>query len=621
MNIFGRDYTLVTLDFEAYFGTGCSLSLQAMNTYTYLNHPDYSTHGVGVKVDDGATQWIAPDVLEDELRGLFDNADKPVALLCHNTNFDGFILHHFWGLYPALYLDTLAMSRGMFPNRKHGLKDLAERLWPGDPSMRKGEELVNFRNVTTEQLYGDPELLDSMAGYCIQDVDLTHAAFLRMAPFYPEDELEIIHLTTQMACQPLLELDREQLLEARDGWIADRQAIIDGAGVAESTLNSNPKFQALLEKNGVAIIEKADLQTGKMKPALGKADLGFQQMRDANPGLKHLFDGRVAAKSAGEIRRADRFLTTAEICGGRMPMPLNYCGAATFRFSGAEAINAQNLNRGSALRTSLCSPKGYKIAVADSSNIEARMLAWLAGQEELLEVFRDGGDVYSHFATELYGRPISKAENPHERFIGKICTLGLGFQQGWRRFKDGMAAGMLGGPPVIYSDQEARNVVQTYRTINYMIPLYWQQAQQAIVDMYMGHDGEWGPMNITRNAILMPNGLALQYPGLRPTDEGGFEYHNGRFWTKIYGGKQTENVVQSLARIVLTEQMLAINRHITPHGGRVVLNVHDEVVAVVPDDTAEDDFEQMLAIMRTPPDWCPDLPLDAEGGISRSYDK
>lgn len=621
MEILGKDYTLITLDAETYFGTGCSLSLQAMNTYTYLAHPEFTIHGIGVKVDDGPTRWVAPDVLEDTLRELFDNAEKPIALLAHNTSFDGFILHHFWGLHPDLYLDTLSMSRGMFPNRKHGLKDLAERLWPNDPSMRKGEELVNFRNVTTEQLYDDIEQLESMVGYCEQDVELTYAAFLRMLPFYPEDELEIIHLTMQMACQPLLELDRDHLLEAREGWVADRQAIIDGAGVAESTLNSNPKFQKLLEKHGVAIIEKADLQTGKMKPALGKADLGFQQMWQAHPELDHLFNGRIATKSAGEIRRADRFLAVADVCDGKMPMPLNYYGAATGRYSGAEKINCQNLQRGSALRTSLCAPPGYMVAVADSSNIEARMLAWLAGQEELLHVFRTGGDVYSHFATELYNRPINKADDPHERFIGKVCVLGLGYGQGAPRFRDNMAAGMLGGPPVIYSEPESRNVVQTYRTVNYMIPRYWQEAQQAIVDMYMGNEREWGPLRITRNAIVMPNGMALQYPGLREDDQGGFEYHNGRFWTRIYGPKLVENITQALSRIVLFQQMLDINRYIEPLGGRAVLNVHDEVIAVVPEYIAEDCFEQMLTIMRTSPDWCPDLPLDAEGGTAREYSK
>jgi len=791
MEILGKDYTLITLDYETYYGTGCSLSLQSMNTFTYLEHPEFTIHGVGIKIDEEPTYWVAPDVLGEHLQALFAEAEKPVALLCHNTPFDAYILHHFWDIHPDLYLDTLAMSRGMFPNRKHSLKDLAERLWPSDPTMRKGEELIAFRNVTTDELYADEEKLTAMVGYCEQDVNLTYAAFMRMIPFYPEDELEIIHLTTQMMCEPLLVLDKELLTGAREQWIADRQATIDAAGVAESTLASNPKFKALLEQNDVAIISKADLRTGAMKPALGKADLGFQQMKAANPNLHHLFDGREATKSVGEIKRAGRFLAMAEVAGGYMPMPLSYYGAATGRYSGSESANVQNLNRGSALRRALCAPQGFMVAVADSSNIEARMLAWLAGQQELLDVFGAGDDVYSFFASILYGFEVNKVDHPHERFVGKVSVLGLGYGQGWRRFKDGMAAGMLGGDPVLFTDAEAQNVVSTYRATNYMITQYWKEAEQAIIDMMMGNDRDWGVLKITRNAIIMPNGMALQYPGLRQDDEGGFEYHNGRFWTRLYGPKlclaagtqvltqrgweaiesilpgtkvwdgiewvacdgavsngqkntialagvemtpdhevltnegwkmasqssgldraeaglpngagirweqwaevpvvgesgrennrracssvgdsgvdntisarswlalrQTaaptknvqqvfdlinsgprqrfvvrdgdenpmivhncENITQALSRIVLFDQMLEINRYVVQDGGRVVLNVHDEVIAVVPEETAEKDFEQMLHIMRQPPAWCHDLPLDAEGGYSRQYDK
>lgn len=854
-----------------------------------------------------------------------------------NCPFDAYILHHFWDLHPDLYLDTLAMSRGMFPGRKHGLKELAERLWPDDPTMRKGEELENFRNVTTEQLYADPNLIKAMMKYGVQDVDLTHAAFLKMLPYYPEDELELIHLTTQMTCEPMFVLDKPLISAARDQWIAERQAIIDAAPVAESTLASNAKFEKALESRGVAIIHKADLKTGKMKPALGKADLGFQQMKAAHPDLETLFDGRAAAKSVGQIRRAERFLETAEICGGLMPMPLKYYSALTGRYGGGELLNVQNMNRGSALRKSLCAPPGYKVVVVDSSNIEARMLAWLAGQEELLEVFRSGGDVYSHFATLLYDFEVNKNDHPHERFIGKVCiaegslvltprglvpiekirtadkvwdgvewvdhdgviyqghkevieydgllatpdhevyttgspdpiqlgsaalrmdrlveagvgrqavrvsddylpahrpseglpqsfspmhglwhgernqlrqpntrqnqwvpkllptaidfisrtreaircvnsamqfanesglqtlrrsrnmlqlylsgrvhpvcggelaaprlsgfgdrpdqqrralrawepatsnplgaksqqsehaphrvagsndtptrvsiplqlqphvpvyearddgradhrtgvavgagetqglesaprkahvydianagpnrrftvsgklvancVLGLGYGQGHARFRENMAAGMLGGPPVLYSEPEARDVVGTYRTVNYKIVAYWKEAQQAITDMYMGHEYDWGPLRVARNALIMPNGMALQYPGLRPDDEGGFEYHNGTYWTRLYGPKLVENIVQALSRIVLFDQMLESNRHVTQHDGRVVLNVHDEIIAIVPDEYAEADFAHMIEIMRKAPTWCHDLPLDGEGGFDNSYSK
>lgn len=294
------------------------------------------------------------------------------------------------------------------------------------------------------------------------------------------------------------------------------------------------------------------------------------------------------------------------------------------------------------------------IYVADSSNIEARMLAWLAGQDNLLEIFRSGGDVYSNFASILFGRPIDKDKDPLERFIGKVCVLGLGYGMGWVKFRDTLAAGALGGEPVYFTEVEAQNAVNTYRSANAAIRAYWQQADAAIADMYLGNSRQWGPLTIHRNCLIMPNGMALQYTGLRPAvkeDErgneytDGWEYWNGKFWTKIYGGKLVENITQALSRIVLFDQMMGINKNVlVPAGGRVVLNVHDEIIGVAPSfgaiylgkernekgklvdvwkgaDGAFELFERITDEMRTPPAWCLDLPLDSEGGFSFEYSK
>lgn len=287
------------------------------------------------------------------------------------------------------------------------------------------------------------------------------------------------------------------------------------------------------------------------------------------------------------------------------------------------------------------------VYVADSSNIEARMLAWLAGQENLLEIFRTGGDVYSNFASILFGRPIDKNKDPLERFIGKVCVLGLGYGMGWCKFRDTLAAGALGGDPVYFTEIEAQNAVNTYRAANAAIRLYWQQADNAIVDMYLGNVRQWGPLTIHKNCLVMPNGMALQYPGLRPVDpsedgsqSGGWEYWNGKFWKKLYGGLLTENITQALSRIVLFQQMLNIDRNVLrPAGGRVVLNVHDEIIGVGPSygaiylgkegkkelwhnaEKAEALFQQIVDTMRTPEPWCLDLPLDSEGGFSFEYSK
>lgn len=633
MKILDKDHMLVTLDFETFYDKGYSLS--AMNTFTYVADERFSIHGVGIKIDDQPTRWFNDTVAALAHVDECNTDSLPIALLCHNTYFDGWILHHHFDWHADLYLDTMCMSRGLFPASSASLEKLCERLWPNDPKMRKGKELVQFKGVTTEQLHSTPAALKTMTRYCHQDVDLTHAAFLRMEPHYPDPELRLIDLTLRMMCEPLVRIDVPRVHACLSGAIEHRNQLIRESGYAESTLSSNTKFEALIRNLGLPVplkdsptAKEADGTTPKKIAALGKADLGFQELRRAFTQFEHIWQGRIAAKSVGEITRAERFIATADQCDGYMPVPLIYYSAHTGRYGGGEKLNLQNLGRTSELRRSLCAPPGQMVYVADSSNIEARMLAWEAGQEDLLEIFRTGGDVYAYTAQDIYNRPIDKKKDPHERFVGKVTALGLGYGMGWRKFKDTLAAGALGGPPVFMEDHEVQHIVNTFRTKRWAIKGYWQQADQAIVDMYMGNSRQWGPLTIHRNCIVMPNGMALQYPGLRPAEDdefGGWEYHNGQFFTKIYGGKLVENITQALARIVLFDQMLAINELFEPHGGRVVMNVHDEIIAIGPDlgvDEADNElFQQMLTIMRTAPRWCPDLPLDGEGGVAAEYSK
>lgn len=558
MKILGKDYLLATLDFESFYGT--KYSLTSMNTFTYVADERFSLHGVGLKLDDGQTKWYQDT--DDALAAIENAAGKrPIALLCHNGYFDGYILHKCYDWHPDLYLDSMGMSRGLFPAQGASLEKLCERLWPDDLSMRKGKELVKFFNVSTEALYANPAAIHAMIGYCCGneklkgDVDLTYQAFVKMLPFYPDEELELIHLTLQMDCQPILHIDVPRVIACRDAAVLERDRLIKVSGLSETLLSSNAQFARWMEKHEVPIPMKpsptvkildADgkpTDEAALIPALGKSDLGFQELRVLYPQHAAIWNGRVAAKSVGEITRAERFIATAEQCDGLMPVALGYYAAHTGRYGGMEKLNLQNLGRGSELRKSLIAPPGTMIYVADSSNIEARMLAWEAGHETLLQQFRDKQDVYSNFATQIYGKPINKRDHPVERFIGKTCVLGLGYQVGWKKLQSSLATSQ---EAVVLDDVEAQRIVSLYRTVNVLIKGYWAQAEQAIIDMYMGNAREWGPLQIHRNCIVMPNGMALQYPGLRPAtkEDGkgneytdGWEYWNGKFWTNIYGGK------------------------------------------------------------------------------------
>lgn len=373
MDILGTDYLLLTLDFETFYDKGYSLS--SMNTFEYVADPRFSIHGVGVKVDDQPKRWFRDTTQALDYVASANTQGKQIALLCQNTYFDGWILHKHFDWHADLYLDTMCMSRGMFPTESAGLEKLCERLWPSDRTMRKGKELIQFKGVTTEQLWANPALEKTMIKYCVGDekkeqgdIGLTYHAFLRMLPYYPDKELRLIDLTLKMMCDPILHIDVERVIACRDAAIIKRDQLIKDSGLSESLLSSNAQFERWIRKQELPVPMKPsptvkvkdengnDTDEPALIPALGKSDLGFQELRKLFPEHEHVWSGRIAAKSVGEITRAERFIATAEHCEGLMPVALVYYSAHTGRYGGGEKLNLQNLGRGSELRRSLSVP-------------------------------------------------------------------------------------------------------------------------------------------------------------------------------------------------------------------------------------------------------------------------
>ena len=598
---------LVTLDFETYYDP--KVSLTKMSVMEYIKHPMFKVWGVGIKVDDEPTEWFGEDETEDALNDIdWDEA----TLVCHNTPFDGYLLTQLYGHKPKYYMDTAAMARGRWPGQSARLKDVAERCFPDDESMRKGEELVNAKGIYDLP----PDIEDSLAGYCIQDVDLTYAIYNQLKAEYPAVEIEIINLTTRMFCEPKIVVNIEKTQSFLDAAVTASTTAIEQSGLDRSTLASNQKFACWAEEQGLKVPTKISPTTGKTIPAFGKNDAAFRQWTQQNPEFAHVFAGREAVKSRLNETRAQRFIdsTNAEGC---IPAPLRYYAAHTGRFGGSEKINLQNLPRGSELRRVLEAPEGKLMYVADLSNIESRMLAWLAGQDNLLEMYFYGADVYSAFASDLYNRPITKA-NEVERFVGKTAILGLGYGMGAQKFMATLKAANVDLP-----FDECLEAVSAYRGTYSGIPALWEQSErilrQALSLKYGEKFGyEYKCLQAAPSAIMLPNGLGLRYHDLQLLNNGKMSYKAGRKTEFTYGGKITENIIQALARIVICEQMLAIQK--LPDF-EVVLTVHDEIIAIGSDNDPEERMDTMLSIMRTAPSWAPDLPLDAEGGWDICYSK
>lgn len=595
----------IYLDFETYYDV--QLSLTKMSTVQYVNHPDFKVWGVGIKVDEGETEWYNEEETPEILSQINWN---DCSLICHNTLFDAYILTQYFGHNPAFYYDTASMSRGLYPNMSARLKDCATRQFPNDVSMRKGDELVNAKGVRDL----DPDLDAQIGGYCIQDVDLTYALFKAYLVNYPESELQLIDLTVRMFVEPKLILDRGLLIAYKEDIKVKTAALIEASATTREVLASQVKFKNHLENIGIVVPTKTSPATGQKIPAFGKNDSAYVQMCQAYPEYNHIWQGREAVKSRVEETRAERFLEATNP-DGTFSVPLRYYAAHTGRFGGSDKLNLQNLPRGSKLRTAIMAPEGQKLFISDLSNIEARMLAWMAKEHELVEAFATGRDVYCEFASQIYGRTITKADKL-ERYVGKTAILGLGYGMGHQRFKDTLK---MGSPSVDITVGTAMVIVNQYRGMYPNIPKLWSGMKDSLFQMLNPKSIglKYGPLQIGARALELPNGMALSYPNLM-YDNGEFIYKTQRETIRTHGPRVTENVIQALARIVITDQILDIQS--MPQVD-IVMQIHDEIVAIGSESDSDKTMEQIIGIMRTPPSWCSDLPLDAEGGVSQVYDK
>ena len=599
--------TLVTLDFETYYDS--KFSLTKMTTMEYVKDERFKVWGVGIKINHDPTEWYGEDEAEDAIRAI-DWSEA--TLICHNTPFDGYILTQYYGVIPKYYMDTAAMSRGIFPGQSARLKDVVVRCFPNSESMRKGEELADAKGIYDL----GPQLEEAIAGYCIQDVELTYHLYCWFNCYdVPQSELDLIDLTCRMFCEPKLKIDRDRLTSFRDIEVYKNEQKIAAAGVDRKILSSNQQFAEYLEGIGITPPTKVSPTTGKDIPALGKNDKAYKQMCEMYPQFSHIWEARVAVKSRINETRAQRFLD-ATCADNYLPVPLRYYAAHTGRFGGTEKLNMQNLPRGGELRKCIIAPDDQLLYVADLSNIEARMLAWLAGESELLQQFADGDDIYSNFASKIYDREIDKKNDPVERFVGKTAILGLGYGMGANKFRDTLAAGAM-GPPVHFTLQEATRIVNTYRHTYSGIKLLWTKLEDLLRQtMHSDNYGnEYGPLTVGDCKLVLPNGMALKYHNLQYSSQGLIYESRGKT-EYTYGGRITENVIQALARIVITDSMLRLSKKYD-----VALTVHDEIIITGNNNTPSIIMDEIVSDMCIPPIWAPTIPLAAEGGYAKEYSK
>lgn len=616
----------VVLDAETYFDQEYSLSKMA--TSTYIRDPRFKEHGWAVKIDGKPSIWLEPDEFRYFTRG-WDWSKTDI--ICHNTPFDGAILAWRHDVRPRRWIDTLGMSRAVIGNRsrRHDLDTVAQLL--GRPGKVKGAALNEVKGVRDPS----PAQLSRLAAYARDDADDTWHIYQCLRLAFPRFEYWVLDWSVRMFTEPRLMLDGDMLADLHLQEVERKRELLDSLPYTKTNLSSNEQFAQILREHGVEPPVKTSKATGQETYAFAKNDLAFQALWEEHPEVTDLLDARLAVKSTITETRAARFRDLA--AEGPWAVPLNYAGAKqTKRFSGGQKQNPQNLSArgpGAAIRQAIMAPEGHVILVIDSSNIELRTNAAIAGQWDVIDRLVSGQDEYATFAGQIYGFAVNKNDHKKERNVGKVGVLSLGYQSGAVTFR-----GMLNTQTrILLPIEECEDIVRTYRQTYTRITRSWREADRRVkalaagnlppnfddeppIEFFLIDNGE----HFTGGVRSLFSGSTVEWVDLRYKQ---LELHgkaknaltytkDGTGWTSIYGGKVIENISQFLAREIVNWQTWKIWKET---GFLPQLQVHDEIVYVVPKSAARDLQEAAERHMTGPVDWWPRLITGCESAIVIRY--
>lgn len=662
---------LVTLDFETHYSAEYSLS--KMSPLEYVMDPRFQFISCAVRVDNYPTDVFFGEGRIRHALGSIGGVVRDSLLIAHNmSGFDAYVCAYRLGLTPKMWGCTMAMARPIHAKTTglslaklvaHYADELAAM---GVATVKDNTALVQTRGKHLEDF--TPQELEAMKVYNRNDTDQCHALFKILRKHYRPAELWQIDAITRMRTEPQFALDRP-LLEtalsversqkhralldvARDLLGVDDSVEMDwsdDSAVAEyvrGQLASAPKFSALLERLGVDVpMKPSPTNPEKQVPALAKTDEAFIALQaHENPTVAAAARARLSVKSTLLETRIEKFLAAGERAGGMLPIPVRYCGADTTGRDSGEEYNPQNLPRidptkpktTDALRKSLRAPKGKKVIVADQSGIELRVNHFLwkvTSSMALYQASPDKADLYKEFAARYLYKIDPGQVDKRQRQIGKVSQLGLGFGAGSAAFR--RVAKTQGGVDIPLCRPEydgpeltCEEIVAIWRDAYEEIPRGWKRCAQGVLAIANGKEmavDPWGLVHTSNEGFVLPSGRIIRYPDLREEDDGQWPdgrprrswfYAHGRHKARITGPKADENIVQALARDSIFDCAVEYFR-LT--GLRPALRVHDELVYVVDESSAEEHLAELQRVLRTPPKWWSDIVVWSEGDIADTY--
>lgn len=601
-----------------------------MTAIEYILDPRFEVICCALAVDNNDPIFFPRSSVANYLR----NIKEPYAFISHNALFDAAILAYHYNIHPPVLVDTLSMCRALLSYTLRSLR-LADVLHHFKLEA-KGSTLKDVKGMRFEDIIQHNGLWDQFQSYNLRDVNGCREIFHRLSPQLPAREFRIMDTVIHMVTQPRLVLNWEKLNSYYSEVIAHKENLLSKLGYERDVYMSNDKFADLLRLQGVEPPMKISNTTGEEAYAFAKNDADFMALCDhPNEMVQQLMEARLGLKTTIEETRCARFINIATSTinswgQSYLPVPLKYSGAHTHRLSGDWNLNMQNLGarKKRKLREAIEAPKGHFIIAIDAKQIEARLVAWLAGEKDLLDQFRQGRDTYREFAADIYKKKPEEITKV-ERFNAKTCILGLGFGMSDRKLLLSLRNGAREeGFDVEYTPKQTEEWVKAYRDHFPNIVDLWafgRSILSAMIDKdHKGRANKWniGPCKISGTSIILPSKLRLYYHNLNRNEETG-EYwymHAGRP-KKIYGAKLVENVVQALDRQYVMDAAMNTETRCRREGidGRIVLQLHDENVYLA----AQKDAARLTRIayeeMSRAPWWGLDFPAEAEVKVGRNY--
>lgn len=642
----------IGIDIETY----SSNDLKSCGVYKYVEAPDFTILLFAYSVDRGpvtccdfAQGETLPENVVEALR------DPGVVKTAFNAAFERVCISRYFGwplMDPAQWRCTMVRAARM--GLPLSLGQCGEVLRLADGKMKEGAALIRYFSVPNRgkrHLPADaPDRWEVFKKYCIRDVEVEQAILAKVR------RLEI----------PAF----DEELYTVDQRINDRGVMIDAQMVANAArFDDNYKTELLKEAQQISGMENPN-SPAQIKQYIHQAtclpiqSLNKKDLDDIEKQLKYWPKPRRVLEIRREMGKTSNKKYPAMlqcVCqDGRIHGLLQFCGAArTGRWAG-RLVQIQNLPQNhlqdldyarqlvkagdladfelnysnptqvlsELIRTAFIAKPGCTFHVCDFSAIEARVIAWIAGENWVLDVFRKGGDIYCATASQMFGVPVEKhGANAELRQKGKIAVLALGYGGGIGALEN------MGGSKMGLTEREEKEIIQKWRDANPRIVKFWATVEAAAMKALKTgesttiHRGievakRWGMLTIT-----LPSGRIVCYPRARIGTEYGdswrgdheiIEYEGLNQTTKkweairTYGGKLTENIVQSVARDILGVVILRAEAA----GLKIVFHIHDEIVVEAePGQTLED----VTAIFSQPIDWCRDLPLKGAGYTTPYY--